>query len=205
MIDQRLNIWNVKYFGPIALALTSACSSSGPDPLNFATTQAASDAIDGLYNDVQKSGFVDTTPSQLPTSGSVVYEGYLGVNTAESNLAPADDFLYAVGQVALTANFAGAGTIDGVADHFIDGNDQQMTGAMTITTASIGSGGGFTAQVDGTITNVDGFAYTYTVPMSNGVFVGPNANYVGASGFGDFTNTDTDVVTPFNMGFVAQR
>lgn len=205
MIDQRLNIWNVKVIGLFALALTSACSSSNPDPVNFATTQDASDAIDGLFSDVLKSGFVETTPSQLPTAGSVVYEGYLQVNTSEPTLAPADDFLYAVGQVALTANFSGAGTIDGVADHFIDGNDQQMTGAMTITTDSIGSAGGFTAQVDGTITNVDGFDYTYTVPMSNGSFLGPNADYVAASGFGNFTNRDTTVVTPFDMIFAAQR
>lgn len=186
------------------MALTSACSTSNPDPLNFATTQDASDAIDGLFSDVVKSGFVDTTPSQLPTTGSVVYEGYLGVHTSGSALAPADDFLYAVSPAEVTANFSGAGTINGVADHFIDGNDQQMTGAMTITTNSIGSAGGFTAQVGGTITNVNGFDYTYTVPM-NGGFVGPNADYVGASGFGNFTNDDTKVITPFNMDFVAQR
>ena len=197
-----------KYLCLVALVLTSACASGGnggsADPLNFATTQEAVDSVQNLLFDVDASGFVPTTAAQLPSSGSVAYQGYLGISGTDDTLPPADDFLTAVGRVELTADFAGAGAITGTADHFIDGNDEQMTGGFTIAATSIGASGGFTAQLDGTITNTSAFDYTYHVPMTGG-FVGPSVDYLGATGGGDFTDDGTGVVTPFQMALNAQR
>lgn len=205
---RQLIIRKANYLGLVALALTSACASGGgsdvPDPLNFATTQEAVDSVQNLIFDVGTSGFVPTTAAQLPTSGSVDYQGYLGIAGTDDTLPPAEDFLTAVGRVELSANFAGAGAITGTADHFIDGNDEQMTGGFTIAATSIGASGGFTAQLDGTITNASDFGYTYQVPMT-GKFVGPNVDYLLAFGEGDFTDDVTNVVTPFQMALVAQR
>ena len=206
MIVRTPTIWDAKYIGLIALALTSACSSGGAgvDPLNFATTQDAMDELGGLISDIQSSGFVDTTTAELPTSGSVAYQGYLAIAGTDDTVAPADDFLFAVGRLELTANFSGVGTIDGVADHFIDGSDAQMTGELVVEVNNIGPAGDFTGQVDGMIINSDGFEYTYQVPVDGG-FLGPSVDYMGAVGGGDFTDLGTNVVTPFGLVFVTER
>jgi hypothetical protein len=204
---QRLNLRVSSVLGLCAMALTSACAGDGAvgtDELNFTSTQDARDELVALVDSSTASGFVETTAAQLPTTGSVQYQGFLGIITSDETLTAATDPLFAVGRVELTAGFSGAGTIDGVADHFIDGNNQQMTGQLVIESNIIGKSGSFVAQVDGTITNSAGFEATYDVPM-DGSFVGPNVDYISALGSGDFTNNDTGVVTPFEMGLLAQR
>jgi hypothetical protein len=208
---QQLMSRSVKPLAVAGLAMTSACAASvsppAPDPLDFATAQEALAGQSAFFDDIQANGYSPTNIQQLPTSGSVGYQGFVQFATAEQAFAPADDALFAIGRLDMTASFDNAGSISGTAGNFIDGNDNQMTGEMTISADSLDPGSfgvGFTGLLQGQITSADNFEFNYQVPMG-GIFLGPNADYVEAGGFGDFTNNDTGEVTPFEVGIIAQR
>ena len=205
--------WNGagNFMALMGLVMTSACAPKpddpAPDPLDFATTGEALAGQAAFEADILSNQFSLTNIQQIPTSGSVGYQGFVQFATAEQAFAPADDPLFAIGRVEMSASFDGTGGISGTADNFIDGNDNQMTGSMTISADSIDSrsiGTGFNGTLEGQITSASNFEYNYQVPTS-GFFLGPDADYIQAGGFGDFTNNDTGEVTPFEVGILAQR
>lgn len=204
----RFTTLDPRFIAIAGLVLTSACASGeNPDPLDFAATQDAIAIAESFDSDILSNQYVSTTFQQLPTSGSVEYQGVVQIATDDQSLAPADDFLFAVGRIEMTATFSGDGGISGTADNFIDGNDRQMTGTLVFSADSINQSSNapdFDGLLEGQITNADNFQFTYEVPM-NGGFLGPNAEYVTASGFGGFTNNDTGEVTEFFAGLIAQQ
>jgi len=141
----------------IALAATvsllAGCGGGGGDDAPTAPTYAEMDAAattaaTGII-DLDTGDMIATERQVLPTTGSATYTGYVGGDVDGSTL---------IGELSLTANFTGGGTVSGSATNFQHEVDGAYTGSLTMPSTGIDP-------------NLDGdqeFAGTLTGTLANG-------------------------------------
>lgn len=135
----------------IASTLGLAVSLSGCQTTTAETDFDASEAFaNAMIERVDLlSGTVD-----VPTSGSAAYSGYIFLNEIDD---PTE--LGAIGELDLTAKFGAASgsQVTGTASNFESVTGDVFDGTLAVTngTVSSGFGGGFSADLDGTMTWTD--------------------------------------------------
>lgn len=141
----------------IALAATvsllAGCGGGGGDDAPTAPTYAEMDAAattaaTGIIN-LDTGDMIADERKNLPTTGSATYTGYVGGDVDGSTL---------IGELSLTANFTGTGTVSGSATNFQHEVDGAYTGSLTMPSTGINP-------------NLDGdqeFAGTLTGTLANG-------------------------------------
>ena len=202
----------------VACVGLTACASSQsvgpmiPDPLNFGSTQAALDESRLIY---EGSDFNATLLSDLP-DGSVTYSGYAYTISDSTDVDVAtevsNDPLFAVGRATITADFDSS-AISGTASNFIDGNNNQVAGQLTLTATVIPDFGqpqitnSVIGQIVGQIGTASGGTFNYDTEVS-GAVNGPNGEGVIVYA-GDTVaipdGSGVSVATPFVIGFVGHQ
>jgi hypothetical protein len=179
----------------IALAATvsllAGCGGSGggatatPTALTFSqlTAAATTDAA-GIVD--LGSGDVSATERKIvPTTGSATYTGYVSGDVAGDDL---------IGELSLTANFSGAGSVSGTATNFQHETDGAYTGSLAMPAAPINVNGSgdqeFAGTLAGTLAN-GGTDYTTNIALTG--------NFVGGT---DNTTVQPDAVAGSAIGTV---
>jgi predicted small lipoprotein YifL len=161
----------------IALAATvsllAGCGGGGGDDAPTAPTYAemeaaATTAAAGIV-DLDTGEVLATERQFLPTTGTATYTGYVGGDVAGDTL---------IGELSLTANFTGGGTVEGTATNFQHEVDGAYTGTLTMPATNIVANGSgdqeFASTLSGTLAN-GGSDYTTDIALT-GNFVGGTDN-----------------------------
>lgn len=178
------------------------------NPYSINSTVDASNQINALDDRLDATPF--TTGLQLPTTGSATYYGmaYMNDTNAATDNTTDPVFYYRLTQV--NASFSGAGTVSGVANNFIDGNNNLVGGELTFTSNQIdrGTAAEFTATVTGSIQPDGGGSQNFTGLQLNSGFAGPNAEFVAGSGTNTIVLSDGaggSEAVGFTFGFIAEQ
>ena len=177
------------------MTVALAGCGNGDDDRDFADVER--ETLD-MLGDVSSLGI---SPALfLPTSGTASYDGYLGA---------ADTSGAIIGDLDLTADF-GADSISGTASNFIDEENTEYTGRLTISngdifrTADPATEYQIAADVNGTLSTDE--ARTSVNAIMLGDFFGGSQQ--GVAGILRGTTTDqfgTTLLDGSNSGFVAER
>ncbi|MDD8022273.1 MAG: hypothetical protein PHX82_04085 [Paracoccaceae bacterium] len=156
----------------IALAATvsllAGCGGGSGDDTPTAPTYddmlAAATADAAGIVDLDTGAVIATKRQILPTTGSATYTGYVGGDVAGDTL---------IGELSLTADFTGSGSVSGSATNFQHEVDGAYTGTLTMPATSIVANAGdqeFAGTLSGTLAN-GGTDYATDVALT-GNFVG---------------------------------
>lgn len=142
-----------------------------------------------------------------PTSGRANYDGYafIEMNMTGQNVRPGDEgYEAALGQMALTADFAGEGSVTGRIHNVGVEEGPTLGGQLDISEGRL-TGNGLTGKVSGTLTGSDMGDVTADLDM-DGRFRGNDADAVvgGFTGGVMFGNGQNRVVGG-DSGFIAER
>ncbi len=204
----------------LAIGLTGCSSGSGgtsptDNPFAFNTVEEAMDQLDLLNASVDQLGQA-TSIGQLP-SGSVNYFGITVVSDqAALDSATLDpDALAFIGQMQVTAQFDGNGSVSGVADNFIDRNDNAVSGSLRLFSAGgivdDNAGGVTTAgRLNGSLVNASGDNFTFDRMPVNSTFGGTSAQIIAGAGFDsvsvvDGITTDETAIPDVGFSYIAER
>lgn len=165
-----------------ALTLT-ACGPELENLLKSAEFDAIDEAAGALVAEGEAlfdaEGYTD--PMTLPPSGSADYAGFIGIET---------DDVQTIGELELTADFSGAGSISGSATNFVNDDSGSYSGTLTVSNGVIDRAADlnnfdytFNADIDGTLTSGgDDFVVS---GLMEGDFIGNDHEFIG----GDVTGT----------------
>ena len=139
-----------------------------------------------------------TSGADLPSSDTATYYGLSFIRGDEAVYTSATNPVVYYGLAEVTANFAGTGTVNGIANGFIDSDSNPADGQLTAASSAITRGplSGFTATVYGTIQPQAGDLQDFTGMQIVGGFSGPNGEYLSGAGsetiiVGDGTTTES--------------
>ena len=195
----------------LPLVVVAACgSSSKVDPMNSMSTAAAiSEARTIVTNPVFD---VRTPVADLPT-GAVTYSGFAIVASETTDLfldnetEISNDPLFAIGRATINADFDSS-SMTGTANNFIDGNDNQLSGQLTLTaTPTLANAAVYNAEVIGQISAVSGESFEYNTAITLEV-AGPNGEGITGDGQGSINVPDdsgVDVETAYIIGFFGKQ
>lgn len=191
----------------LACGLVAGCSGSSSDGSSGSGSfDDLSSQADDLLNEVGTLDYTD--PATLPTTGASTYTGVVGLNLAsvpDTNLQGYD----IIGDLSVTANFAGAGDpITGQASGFVGADDSSYDGTLIIDDGTIdrlvdpATGSTFTADMAGVLTAEDGTDMTIDSHLS-GDFVGEDQSHI----FGTVVGSSCTVVacTSLAGGIAGER
>lgn len=175
------------------------------NPYSINSTVDASNQINALDDRLDATPF--TTGSQLPTTGSATYYGMAYMNDTNAATDNTTDPVFYYGLTQVNASFSGAGTVSGVANNFIDGNNNLVDGELTFTSDQIdrGTAAEFTATVAGSIEPASGGSQNFTGLQLDSGFAGPNAEFVAGSGTNTILLNNGTQAVEFTFGFIAEQ
>lgn len=182
----------------VALLTLSACGPELEDLAKSAEVQAVFDDADAFRTEgeafLEAEGYSD--PATLPTTGSAAYTGFIGFDT---------DDVTTIGELEMTADFSGAGSISGSATNFVSDNDATYAGSLSIDNGIIDRAADlenfnytFNADIAGTLTSegddfvVDG--------LMEGDFVGGSQEYITGHVTGNVMTNEGIKVISGNFG-----
>lgn len=171
----------------------------GPPGQTFDAHDPAAVAMDGRVAAMSET-------QAMPTSGQASYDGYAFIEMSETgqNVRPGDaGYEAALGQMALTADFAGGGVTGRIHNVGVE-DGPTLGGQLDISNGQL-SGNGLSSKVTGTLTGSDLGSVTADLDM-NGTFRGDGAAAVGGNFTGDVTFGGGGVlIVGGDSGFVAER
>ncbi len=155
----------MRILGPgLCLAVLAGCGGAAtgvePPPLGAAVRMASFDTLASRLEDLE---FTET----LPSSGSAVYEGYLGATAS----LPGGDAVFLLADATLEARF-GDGEMSGAFTNLISSVGTRVPGSVAVSNGIIGPSG-IDALVAGSFT-YGGAGYAVSGTLS-GAFLGTSA------------------------------
>lgn len=150
---------------------------------------------------------VYTALSAIPTTGSADYDGYIYGELSNDSDDVADSL---IGSLSLEVGFtAGGASFGGTATGFVDEDDAELTGSLTVNNGTLNRGGNPAGDATigitlaGTLTDTAGQDLTFSSVTLEGDFLGSAYNAIGGAALGGVTVNGVD--QDFDGGFIAER
>lgn len=180
-----------------------------PEPIliDTSTDGQRAAAIDLLNTWAPTNPPVYTGLSAIPTTGSADYTGFIYGELANTS----DDITDSViGSLTLEVGFnAGGASFGGTASGFVDEDDNDLTGSLTVSSGTLNRDGNpandatVGIALSGTLTDTADRDLTFGSVALEGDFLGSAYNAIGGAALGRVTVDDVD--QDFDGGFIAAQ